>query len=71
MTPTVLQHAPYYAAVAIAAGAAGVLLAWWLRRHTTVSIRNVYLAAAAIAAIDMVALYSRCLLYTSPSPRDS
>ena len=46
MTPTALQDAPYYAVLAIAAGAAGVLLAFWLRRRTMVSIRNLYLAAA-------------------------
>ena len=59
MTPTALQNAPTYAAVAIAAAAAGVLLAWWLRRYTTVSIRNVYLAAAIAVTVDFVALYER------------
>jgi hypothetical protein len=62
VTPTALQNAPYYAAVAIGAGAAGVLLAWWLRRHTTVSIRNVYLAAATVLAIDLAALHLRAAI---------
>ena len=68
MTLTALQHAPYYAAAALAAGAAGVLLAWWLRRHTTVSIRNVYLAALAVVAIDVVALYSRAAVVLGALP---
>ena len=59
MTPTALQHAPVYAAAAVAAAAAGVLLAWWLRRHTTISIRNVYLAAALALTLDAAALYAR------------
>jgi hypothetical protein len=59
VTPTALQHAPVSAALALAAAAAGVLLAWWLRRHTTVSIRNVYLAAATVLVADGVALYLR------------
>ena len=59
MTPTALQHAPSYAALAAVAAAAGVLLAWWLRRHTTISIRNVYLAAALALAVDAAALYAR------------
>jgi len=62
VTPTALQHAPYYAVVALAAGGAGVLLAWWLRRHTSVSIRNVYLAAATVIAVDVLALYSRAAI---------
>jgi hypothetical protein len=57
--PTVLEHAPYYAAAAIGAAGAGVLLAWSLRRHTMISIRNVYLAVALIAAVDAVALGQR------------
>ena len=59
MTPTALQHAPVYAAAAVVAAAAGVLLAWWLRRHTTISIRNVYLAAALALTLDAAALYAR------------
>jgi hypothetical protein len=61
VTPTALQHAPVYAAVAVAAAAAGVLLAWWLR-HTTISIRNVYLAAAIASAVDAAALYARAAI---------
>jgi hypothetical protein len=57
--PTVLEHAPYYAAAAIAAAGAGVLLAWSLRRHTMISIRNVYLTVALIAAVDALALGQR------------
>ena len=30
----------------------GVAMAWWLRRHTTVSIRNLYLVAIAAAGLD-------------------
>jgi hypothetical protein len=45
VTPGVLQDAPYYAAAVLAAGAGGVALAWWLRRHTMISVRNLYLAA--------------------------
>jgi TraM recognition site of TraD and TraG len=62
VTPTALQHAPYYAAMAAIAAAAGVLLAWWLRRHTTVSIRNVYVAAAIALAVDAAALYARAAI---------
>jgi hypothetical protein len=40
------------------AGGAGVLLAWWLRRHTTVSIRNLYPAAIAAAGLDAWALHA-------------
>jgi TraM recognition site of TraD and TraG len=57
MTPTALGHAPYYAAAALAAAAAGVLLASWLRRHTMLSIRNLYLAALLAVLVDVVALY--------------
>ena len=59
MTPTALQDAPYYAALAIVAGALGMLLAFWLRRRTMVSIRNLYLAAAIAIGIDIAALYER------------
>jgi len=59
MTPTALQDAPYYTAFAIVAGAAGVLLAFWLRRRTMVSIRNLYLAAAIAIGVDVAALYER------------
>jgi hypothetical protein len=52
MTAPVLRYAPLYLAVILVAGAAGALLAWWLRRHTTVSIRNLYLAAIAVAGLD-------------------
>ena len=57
MTPTALQHAPYYAAAAIAGAGSGVLFAWWLRRHTMVSIRNLYLAAATVLCGDIAVLY--------------
>ena len=58
MTAPVLRYAPLYLAVILVAGAAGVLLAWWLRRHTTVSIRNLYLAAVAAAGLDAWALHA-------------
>ncbi len=58
MTAPVLRYAPLYLAVILVAGAAGVLLAWWLRRHTTVSIRNLYLAAIAAAGLDAWALHA-------------
>jgi len=59
MTPTALQQAPLYAAAALVAAGAGVLLAWWLRRYTTVSIRNVYLVAIVAIVVDAWALYAR------------
>jgi hypothetical protein len=59
VTPTALQQAPYYAAAAVAAAAAGALLAWWMRRHTTISIRNVYVAAAIALTLDAAALFTR------------
>lgn len=58
MTAPVLRYAPLYLAVILVAGAAGVLLAWWMRRHTTVSIRNVYPAAIAAAGLDAWALHA-------------
>jgi hypothetical protein len=54
VTPGVLQDAPYYAAAVLAAGAGGVALAWWLRRHTMISVRNLYLAALATVALDVL-----------------
>jgi len=57
MTPRALEHAPYYVLAAVIAAAAGVLLAWWLRRRTMVSIRNVYLLAAAAIGVDVALLY--------------
>jgi hypothetical protein len=56
MTAPVLRYAPLYLAVIFVAGGAGVLLAWWMRRHTTVSIRNLYLAAIAAVGLDAWAL---------------
>jgi hypothetical protein len=58
VTPRALEHAPYYAAAVVVGAAAGVLLAWWLRRHTMVSVRNLYLAAAAVLAVDVLAIYN-------------
>jgi TraM recognition site of TraD and TraG len=40
-------------------GAAGALGAWWLRRHTMLSIRNVYLAAGALGCVLMFVLVAR------------
>jgi len=57
MTPTALQDAPIYAAAALAGAGAGVLLAWWLRRHTMVSIRNLYIAAAVALCLDVAVIY--------------
>jgi hypothetical protein len=54
MTATALQYAPYYAAAIFAAGAVGVALAWWLRRHTMVSVRNLYLAATCAVGLDVL-----------------
>jgi hypothetical protein len=59
MSPPVLQHAPLYAAVILAAAGAGVLLAWWLRRYTTVSIRSVYIAAIVAIALDAWLVHAR------------
>jgi len=59
MTPPALQHAPLFAAAALAAAGAGVLLAWWLRRYTMVSIRNLYLAAIVAITLDAWAVYDR------------
>jgi len=59
MTPTSLQHAWLYAACALAVAAAGVLFAWWLRRHAMVSIRNVYIAATIATMLDTWALHAR------------
>jgi hypothetical protein len=59
MTPPVLQHGPIYAAAALAAAGAGVLLAWWLRRYTTLSIRNLYLTAIIAITLDAWAISAR------------
>lgn len=37
----------------IVAGAIGVAVAWWLRRYTTLSIRNLYLAATVLTALTV------------------
>jgi len=58
MTPTALQDAPIYAAAALVGAGAGVLLAWWLRRRTMVSIRNMYVAASMVVVADLAVLYS-------------
>jgi hypothetical protein len=58
MTPTALQDAPLYAAAALAGAGLGVLLAWWLRRRTMVSIRNLYVAASVVVAADIAVLYT-------------
>ena len=62
MTAPVLRYAPLYLAVILVAGAAGVLLAWWIRRQTTVSIRNLYPAAIAAAGVDAWALHAHATL---------
>jgi hypothetical protein len=54
MTATALQDAPYYAAAVLATAGAGVWLAWWLRRHTMISARNLYLAALVAVALDVL-----------------
>ena len=59
MTAAMLRYAPLYLAVILVAGGAGVLLAWWMRRYTTMSIRNVYLAAIVAIVLDAWALYAR------------
>jgi len=59
MTAAMLRYAPLYLAVILVAGGAGVLLAWWMRRYTTISIRNLYLAAAIAAALDAWSLQAR------------
>jgi len=50
---TALREAVYIVLAAIAAVLAGVVLAWWLRRRTMISIRNAYLAAAAAVVLDI------------------
>ncbi|MBA3747598.1 MAG: TraM recognition domain-containing protein, partial [Solirubrobacterales bacterium] len=54
----VLQHGPYYVAAAIVAAAAGVTFAWWLRRRTMISIRNLYLATGLALALDVVVTWA-------------
>ena len=58
MTGSMLRYAPLYLAVVLVAGGAGVLLAWWMRRYTTVSIRNLYLAAVIAIALAGWALHA-------------
>jgi cell division septation protein DedD len=48
-----------YTGLAIVAAAAGVLLAFLLRRRTTLSIRNLYLVASAALVADTALLYER------------
>jgi hypothetical protein len=40
----------------IVAGAIGVAVAWWLRRYTTLSIRNAYLAAVVLSMLAVAAV---------------
>jgi hypothetical protein len=40
--------------VSVAAGALGLAVAWWLRRYTTLSIRNLYVAAIVLWALTVV-----------------
>jgi len=54
-----VDHALVYVAGVLAAAATGVLFAWWLRRRTMVSIRNVYLAALIALAIDVAVIRAR------------
>jgi hypothetical protein len=58
MTGAMLRYAPLYLAVILVAGGAGVPLAWWLRRYSMVSIRNLYLAAVIAVAVDAWALHA-------------
>jgi hypothetical protein len=37
----------------IATGAIGLAIAWWLRRYTTLSIRNLYAAAIVLCALTV------------------
>jgi hypothetical protein len=43
-------------ALTLGLGGGGVLVAWWLRRASSVSIRNLYLAAAPLAAGALIAI---------------
>ena len=68
-TSNPLQYAPLMLAASIAAAAAGVGVAWWLRRRTMISIRNVYLATVVAVALDVTVNYTRiwlALLVTIP-----
>jgi hypothetical protein len=41
--------------ISVAAGALGLAVAWWLRRYTTLSIRNLYVAAIVLCALTVAA----------------
>ncbi len=68
-TSNPLQYAPLMLVASIAAAVAGVGVAWWLRRRTMISIRNVYLATAGVVALDLAVNHTRIwpgLLVTIP-----
>jgi hypothetical protein len=50
----------------LAAGLAGIGLAWWLRRRTTISIRNLYPPATVAPILDVLALQRREWLVLVP-----
>ena len=51
-----LRYAPYLMLAMFAAGLVGVGLAWWLRRRTTISIRNLYPPAMVAPVLDVLAI---------------
>jgi hypothetical protein len=54
-----LRDAQLGALVLIASGGVGVGVAWWLRRHTMVSVRHLYLATLATILLDGTAVSLR------------
>jgi hypothetical protein len=58
-----LRYAPY---LMLAAGLAGVGVAWWLRRRTTISIRNLYPPAVVAPVLDVLAIQRQEWLIVVP-----
>jgi hypothetical protein len=56
VTTAIAEHVAYYVAATLAGAASGCLLAWWQRRRTMLSIRNLYLAAVLAIALDAAAI---------------
>ncbi|HEY5198708.1 MAG TPA: type IV secretory system conjugative DNA transfer family protein [Solirubrobacteraceae bacterium] len=51
-----LRYVPYVMSAMLAGGLIGLSLAWWLRRRTTISIRNLYPPALAAPVLDLAAI---------------